>query len=299
MSNRSHDRSYFFKYASFKTAKRVIESKSFRWSSPAKFNDPFDDQVSFVLDSDPAEFAEHLTASIERIIFSEVAPPVRPTSLFAELTLQMRSIRDKLPRETVLEELHEDSVQAAANLHSHIGDFNAAIQEQLCHSRVFCVSECHDNVLMWSHYADEHRGVVFKLRCMDEIDNPLLAARRVSYRDTFMAFPSAEQYALHLTGEKPIDFGALCWDIAFIKHTDWSYEREWRVHVALLNEPPGDGYTVYSVDPRVFEAVYLGCQMEDEAVVEIVDLVRRHLPDTKILRGTKSATAFELSFHEI
>lgn len=106
---------------------------------------------------------------------------------------------------------------------------------------------------MWSHYAEEHRGVVFKLRCIDEIDNTLLAARKVSYTDSFIAFPSAEHYAKHLTDERPIDLVPLCWNIAFTKHIDCAYEREWRVHIALLREPPGDGYATYPENARIFE----------------------------------------------
>jgi hypothetical protein len=243
MGSRTHDRTDFFKYASFRTAMRVIESRSFRWSSPTKFNDPFDHQTGFVLRADPMEFAKCLTDSIERVVFADSEPNIKPASLFSTLTLHMRSLRHRLPREKVLKELHEASIEVAENLHAHIGQLNAAIQEQLCHSRVFCVSENHDNVVMWSHYAEEHRGVVFKLRCIDEIDNALLAAQQVSYTDSFLEFPGADEYARHLTCEAPLDFAPLCWMIAFTKHTDWSYEREWRTHVALLHKPPGDGYT--------------------------------------------------------
>lgn len=278
---------------------RVIESKSFRWSSPVKFNDPFDHQAGFILAHNPDEFSRLLAASIERIIFSDVIPTVEPVSTLAALTLRLRSIRGRLPRETFLQELRESSIESAANLHESIRHLNATLQEHLCHSRVFCVSERHDNVVMWAHYADEHRGIVFKLRCIDEIDNALLAARKVSYTDSFLPFPSVDQYAKHLTGEEPIDFVPLFWNIAYTKHIDWSYEREWRVHVALLQEPPGDGHAIYREDPRVFEAIYLGCRIEDEEVAAIVKHIRRHLPATKIFRGSKSATAFTLSFTEI
>jgi hypothetical protein len=91
----------------------------------------------------------------------------------------------------------------------------------------------------------------------------------------------------------------LSYDIAYIKHTDWAYEREWRVHWGLIHEPAGDGYSIYREDPRVFQAIYLGCRMQDDAVSAIVKLIRRHLPATKIFQGRKRSTAFALSFDEI
>ena len=300
MATRLHNQRHFFKYASLETATRVIESKSFRWSSPIKFNDPFDHQAGFVLDSNPDEFANLLTASIERVVFSDGVPPVMPVSQLATANVMLRSIRHRLPREQFLQKIHQDSVETAAGLYNGgIGELSAAVQKQLCHSRVLCLSELHDNVVMWSHYADQHRGVVFQLGCIDEIDNSLLAAQKVTYTNTGPAFASAAEYAKHLTGEEVFDYAPLCWKIAFTKHSDWSYEREWRVHVALLQEPPGGGYTMYAENPRVFEAVYLGCRMQDTEVEAIVELIRRHLPATKILRGEKPSAGFTLLFTEI
>ena len=301
MPSRAHDRSHFFKYASYETALKVLRSKSFLWSSPIKFNDPFDSQIGFVLDSNQNEFAKAYAASIERVIFSDIGPSVRPESPLGKEILHLRSIRGRLHGEKLRLMLHEWGINAAANLDGSMDQRNVAIQEVLCDSRVLCVSELHDNVVMWSHYAEEHRGVVFKLRCIDEIDNKLLAARKVSYSDAFPPFPSDDEYTKHLTGEQPIDFAPLSWELAFTKHTDWSYEKEWRVqkHVQDLQEPRGDGFTIYPENPRVFEAVYLGCRMEDQKVTEIVETVRQNLPATKILRGKKSTTAFKLSFAEI
>lgn len=299
MSARAHDRSHFFKYASFETAVRVIDSKGFRWSSPTKFNDPFDHQVGFSLPFSPEEFSHALTSSIERIMFSDAEPAVTATTLFSVLTLKLRDVRHKLPRNEVLRDLSQSSSESAAMLRDSITKLNAVVQDQLCHSRVFCVSERFDNIVMWSHYADQHKGVVFKLRCIDEIDNTLLAARKVQYTKAFLPFPNADAYARHLTGEQPIDFASLIWNIAYIKHVDWHYEEEWRVHISLFNEPPGDGYSIYIENPRVFEAIYLGCNMEQERRKEIVGLVRRCLPETEVFVGSKSGTSFELSFSQL
>jgi len=63
---------------------RIISSKSFRWSSPLRFNDPFDHQIGFVLKFGQDQFVERLTSSLERIIFSEVSPVRRAVSLFSD-----------------------------------------------------------------------------------------------------------------------------------------------------------------------------------------------------------------------
>jgi hypothetical protein len=298
MSSRKHDRTHFFKYAARSTALRVIASKRFRWSSPTKFNDPFDHQVGFSPDIDKQRFAALLTASSERVIFTDIEVPAG-VSVLSDLSLKLRSIRDRLDRKKVLEELHQSAEEVAANLEKHFDKFNTVLHEQLCHSRVFCVAEQHDNVVMWSHYAEEHRGVVFKLRCVDEIDNTLLAAGKVQYTARFIPFLTEEVYTKHLTGEQRIDLIPLIWEIAFTKHIDWAYEREWRVHVALLNEPAGDGYATYKEDERVFEAIYLGCRMEPGDVQAICKHAKEYLPQMKIYKAEKSRRAFALTFSEL
>jgi hypothetical protein len=298
MTGRNHDRSHFFKYASLDTAIRIIESKSFRWGAPTKFNDPFDHQSGFTVKIDRADFAKQLTASAERVVFSDV-PLGGPSGLFPQHLLLLRANRDSIPRKELHDALHEGSLEMASYLEKNIAEkFTPQILGFLCNARVFCVSEVHDNVVMWSHYADEHRGAVFKLRCIDEIDNVLLAARRIRYTHEFSEFPIAD-YARHLTGEEPIDIARICLDLPYVKHTDWSYEREWRVWRPQLTEPAGDGYSLYPENPRVFEAVYLGCRMQDSEVAAISAAIRRHLPNTEIFRAEQSRTAFTLVFRQL
>jgi hypothetical protein len=91
----------------------------------------------------------------------------------------------------------------------------------------------------------------------------------------------------------------LCWELAFTKHIDWAYEKEWRVHMPLLRQPPGDGYSIFPEKPPVFEAVYLGCRMGEAEVQAITDSARNSLPEMKIFLAEKSRTDFTLAFREL
>jgi hypothetical protein len=106
MPSRANDRSHFFKYASYETALKILRSKSFLWSSPIKFNDPFDSQIGFVLDSNQNEFAKAYAASIERVIFSDIGPTIRPESPLGKEILHLRSIRGRLHGEKLRLMLH-------------------------------------------------------------------------------------------------------------------------------------------------------------------------------------------------
>jgi hypothetical protein len=219
--------------------------------------------------------------------------------MYGQMTLRLRSVRHKMPREQVLQQIHEASQESAQRMHDGISDMCATIQRFFSTNRVFCVTESCDNVVMWSHYAEEHRGVVFKLACIDEIDNTLLAAMPVRYTENFLDFPPADRYVRHLMEEEPFDMVGLCWEICRTKHSDWSYEREWRALWPLIDEPYGDGYSYFSENSRVFEAMYLGCRMAEEDKTAVVALAKRHLPEMKVFSAMRSSNSFSLDFQEI
>lgn len=298
MSNpaRTHDKSHFFKFTSIDSAIKIINSKSFIWSSPIKFNDPFDTQTGFTLDYDEVVFARMLSDSILRIIYSEIPIEVDTTSLFTKLLVLTREIRHKLPKEEVIEKTYSDALKSAKNLTNGIDELNKRISKHLLHSRVFCVSESVNNVVMWSHYSEQHQGVAFQLGCIDNLDNSLLSAKKIDYTDRFSVFPSAEQYAQHLTGEKTIDMVSLIQKIAYIKHIDWAYEKEWRVHVSMLNEPAGSGKSLYTENSQIFEAMYLGCNIEQKNAETIITIARKELPNMKIYQAIRSRSRYELEF---
>lgn len=299
MSGRIHNQSCFFKFASAESAQKIIAGRSLKWSSPVEFNDPFDHQAGFALNLDEEHFARLLAESMLRVIFTDASVGAGASPLFTEHLLRLRQIRARLSREELSVQLRQPALEVARNITSGVGEFNAAIQRHLLHSRVLCVSETVDNVVMWSHYADQHRGVAFQLGCIDALDNRVLAARQVQYTGRFIAFPTPEEYTQHLTGERPIDMMSLVWKIAFTKHIDWAYEREWRVHIPLLGEQPNSTFSIFDEPPEVFQAMYLGCRMSARQVQSLIKLASETLPRMKVYHATPSRTSYSLHFEPV
>jgi len=165
--------------------------------------------------------------------------------------------------------------------------------------RVFCVSEVHDDLLMWAHYADCHRGAVIQLRCIPEKDTALCAARRIDYRATIPAIANtAEEWAAHITGESRIDLKGRFFDVVFTKSDHWSYEKEWRCYSSarIGDNRPGEAMTL---DPEVIMAVYLGCRMPPKDRDGVVRLVRERLMHVRVFQARQSASTFSLEFEPI
>ena len=122
---------------------------------------------------------------------------------------------------------------------------------------VLCFSKKHDNILMWSHYADKHKGIVLSF---DTSKEPLIHARAVEYP------VDNELYKFSI--EKPFD--KILVESLFRKAIDWRYEAE----VRYIN-PFGPGLIEYSYD--ALKTVYFGCRTSDEDIETVI----------KVLEGKK------------
>jgi predicted Fe-S protein YdhL (DUF1289 family) len=292
---RAHDRSHFFKYLTGDTAKLVLQNRKLKWSAPTQFNDPFDHQTALIFQFGSDEFQERFVTSLEEIVFGPAEPEFEEISMAGKLFLLLRRNGRAQDREEVLARIRAGAADSSAKIPEYEQNINGLLADQLTNSRVLCLSEVHDNVVMWSHYADEHRGAVLKLNCVDEIDDNFLAARPVQYVEEFTKFPTAEEWVNHLLGIRLIDYGQLFFDAAYLKHQDWAYEKEWRIHIPILDgSEPKDGVSYYEKDGRVFGALYLGCRMSDDEKQELLAIVAQHHPRMAVFEMVKAKDGFWL-----
>lgn len=105
--------------------------------------------------------------------------------------------------------------------------------------RVGCLSECNDSILMWSHYADNHRGICIEYDLTNSIHQKLYP---VIYT--------------HL----PIDCSNLedpdlAWLVSILdKYDIWKYEKEWRI---VFDAPREQVRVDFPGIPKP-KAIYLG-----------------------------------------
>lgn len=172
------------------TAEDIIVHSRMFWSSPAEFNDPMDCRPNFIFGRSRRDQIAWMRDSTKRQF-----PDARRN--------QRRGMRKKLmagdPRRYR---------QAA------IDGFSLWMRE----SAVCCFSTVSDSLLMWSHYADQHRGVVF---VFEELFEP----------QPFFAFP-----VVYSDKRPPVDITTFgndgrnaIQDAVLTKASAWSYEAEKRM----------------------------------------------------------------------
>lgn len=137
-------------------ALKVVDSLSFRWSSPIHFNDPFDHQTGFRFTFTGKELATELHRIFVSVANNEREfNPEYPTSFGTVLSyLANVPISERL--DSFLAEVEPALHELESTFEKACDQLNRELIQHHNHSRVFCVSESNDSAAMWAHYADNH-----------------------------------------------------------------------------------------------------------------------------------------------
>jgi hypothetical protein len=134
---------------------------------------------------------------------------------------------------------------------------------------------------MWSHYADNHKGI-----CLEFANNNALIrrARPIRYKKEYPEW-TPQSYS----PEK--DDNIL--DLVLTKAMDWCYEREFRIIATALEGPTKvyDGDFV-KLPPEALTAIIIGCENRNHT--EITEIVKKHASGIKIKWALRAPNIFKL-----
>ena len=115
-----------------------------------------------------------------------------------------------------------------------------------------CFSETFDSILMWSHYANQHKGICVQYRRSDFTAPSLLCSsavlRPVSYGRKISVFDES----IHEVNKKEN------FKILIRKAEEWQYEEEWRIICFLKN------LNEQKLVENMISKVYLGANINEE-----------------------------------
>jgi hypothetical protein len=166
---------------------------------------------------------------------------------------------------------------------------------------ILCLSKVRDSILMWSHYADNHRGFVagfdldhsFFRKSADYIDP--------TYR-VKMPFPEPGfgtlREVVYSNQRRPIELGeGVPWDAFFTKSTPWRYEKELRIFRTLgeADSKSGDRH-FFTYPPEMLRVVVLGANAGRELREEIrAELSKPEMAHVKLLQAKLHPRRFKLT----
>jgi Protein of unknown function (DUF2971)/TPR repeat len=262
----------------------ILQNARIRFTQPTVFNDPFEMSPVFT----GAGTAADLRACDElvdqaRAVFEGLPDDVRSRFTFDQFL------------EKFVEQLNEQLLDQGA-----IDELMLIkLPEFYSQTGVLSLAERPDNLLMWSHYADQHRGFVIEFGA----DHPFFDQRQED-NDHFH-----HVCKVRYSADRPNTTiaGFLGPHSLLTKSAEWEYEQEWRMLAAFPRFPhesltSGDHEIhLVSLPPTCITRVILGHRMPDDKRAEIVDLVTkdRRYAHVAVLQSELDRKKFGLNFRSL
>ena len=236
----------------------IIERSEIWLASPASFNDPF-------------EFAA-------RIYFGGTTVDRRRHFLrMAKQNGMPKKVREEVASNWIAEGAFERLSSVA--FRDRVSEFGVACFASRLHPQAPGLGP--RDVLMWSHYADSHKGICFQFHTPRSHD-VFFEALQVTYSTDYISVDWANEESIKNNLRK----------VLVQKSAPWVYEAEYRI--ALI----GRANSVHQFRPKALTGIILGCKVTPESEDAIVSsCVRRRLagmPPVKIYRAKMSQTAYKL-----
>ena len=145
---------------------------------------------------------------------------------------------------------------------------------------ILCLAEDADNILMWSHYAENHTG--FCVRFDTTLDNKFFCdAKQVNYHPEY---PILNWWKS--------DLSDITYSMIYNKSNCWSYEKEWRIMGVTARKKS-------KFRAKAIDSIILGCKTSNEHQQEIMDIVKTFPFRIKVYKATLKETQYALELKEI
>lgn len=246
-----------YKYIGFETGILAIENSTIGFTNPLFFNDPYDCALKLVdFENIPDGYREYLIDKyISHLSSTEKEKRLEKTAL--------------IPDSVVIKLLQTEG-----------------IDNEIKSRGVSCFSKNYNNMLMWSHYANSHKGICIGFNLL-----PLYLSV-AEYSSERMVLPI--NYTDKFT---PMNFYKYGFESIIkwlqTKSNVWSYEEEIRITLNHLNFNRR-GKSIVKILPSSFNSVYLGANMSAENEAELITLLHNGLPDVPVYKIKPAHDSFEL-----
>ncbi len=264
----------------------VLRSGKIRFTPPHSLNDPFELNPYFMGLMDRARLLSELDSKYSTIVNATIR--AYPAAVRAEVERQVLAMLV-----TEGEQLrHEFEAMSAVEAKESGARILAWVNRKL---GMLALSEVPDDILMWSHYADGHKGMVLEFDDSHSWFNGMHPANPLFTRSLKVQY-GRERPALVLDKFDQVT-------IFLAKSDRWKYEREVRV-IRPLEEADevrdGENIHLFQIPPACITAVVCGCRADGAVLAEVRELARtdprwRHL---KIRRAWLNEVAYLLHIRD-
>lgn len=234
-----------FKYTTIETLKKGLDIPSIYFSPSADFNDPF--ELKYKLDNNYTE--------------NDWYSFLRSQGLSSYKSAEKAKLIMGNPQKA----------------YKTISD---AIEEQMKNTGILCLTPHNDNILMWAHYANSHKGACIEYDLMADTA-AFCFPKKVEYSDDYIKFN-------YLKEQERVT------ECIFHKSKAWSYEDEYRI------VRPDHAGRIISINPQAIRSICFGCKCDDIEINEIREYInKKGWTHIQLKKAEIDDTAFKLHFQNI
>jgi hypothetical protein len=248
-----------YKYRSLNTkeeqgwVREILLENCLYFPSRLQVNDPFDCRIPLVWNrSTPKQWRDKLTET-----YSIMPPP-------GNWTGNVKGYVGFLLENGAIQKMKRDGPTAEKAI--------------LDNFRFVCLCERRDNILMWSHYADYHRGICLEFRVL---------------KKSFFSAAIPVEYGLDCPVLKAtLPQKELADGMIRTKAPLWKHEQEWRVGKR-------EAAARYLFRPECLTGVILGCQISPDNEALITEWLTKRTSRATLYRAMKAQSKFALEIKRI
>jgi len=233
-----------YKYRAFNVnTLRLLTGAEVYYSEPASFNDPLDSRPTIQVDTD--------RMALEKLLYRMLVKT-------ADKEHALKTIGNHRYMSTEYGDYKTDPQTEAYYMRLLASNVKELLYEELGKRGVLSLAERWNCPLMWSHYADDHRGLCIEY---DMTDNTCKGLRPVEYRmpRSIKVSDLIEWKIKRSTSAER----AIRKVFYFAKAPQWRYEREWRDVVSPVGSSPA---------PAHVSSIYFGLRCDSSVITAIVKL---------------------------
>lgn len=272
----------FYRYFDSVGGEATLKSRRMRWADPKGFNDPFELLPRM---KPPTKEEAQATLLLPHVIEKYYQSEGKPCGLTRQQSEE--KYRAAVVPAKLNQVLKEPAKAASIARRQLLPSFSHGF-------RILCGSHTHESVLMWSHYADKHRGIVIEIESSEMISDLSLDAGtlEVVYRSSPPTLP-------------PMPWSDGDWltvipEVLRTKALFWSYEEEVRIQLPLVPEFQLDENGGMEFQPRAVKSVIIGCRAEPDFEGRICDTLKHSdYSHVQILKAGFHDQDYKLSFAQL
>lgn len=240
---------------------QMLQDQSIFLSSARRFNDPFDCKIPL----------EYLNLADDEKLQRDFARKIIMMHGTDDIKAKIDEHIENFINKGILNDKEHLRKMEADDLNKLDEDFG-----------VFCLSALPDNLLLWSHYANCHKGICIGFN-----------ARKLNQTCSFSAVGPVTYFTEYPNMCVLRDNDDLFYNQLFNKSFDWFYEKEFR----MIKIGSADIKIKFSTE--IIEEIYIGCMTSVENELLVKQIKAEMYPNARLFKMQKSSKGYFLEREEI